>query len=137
MEKRPTNVRVLLSGPVSPSEDQSKVLAAAKNVLGDCQFRVELKPDNVEITSDSVKCLQKLHDQLRDRRVRDAARRLLIRAREGNKFSLMLNRQAAFSGTLSLCGNAEESPLGPLYLAMESDQSDLLLDWLTAYHDSE
>lgn len=136
MESKPTSVRILLRASVSPSEDASKVLLAAKNVIGDCQHKEEVSEGEVALSSENVKCLQKLHDQLRDRRVRDAARRLLLRRREENRLTLMLNRQAAFTGTIALCGNEDESPLGPIFLVMDSDQTDQLIEWLTSHQDS-
>jgi predicted RNA binding protein with dsRBD fold (UPF0201 family) len=136
LENKPISVRILLRASVSPSEDASKVLLAATNVLGDCQHKEEISEELVALSSESLKCLQKLHDQLRDRRVRDAARRLLLRRREDNRVTLMLNRQAALKGTIVLCGNEDESPLGPIFMVMDSDQTDQLIEWLTSHQDS-
>ena len=122
-----------LRASVSPSEDPQKVLAAMLKVLGDCEFSVEEGESSIRLRSGSSRCLQKLHDQLRDRHVRDAARRLMLRLLEGNTLRLMLNRQAAAAGVLALCTTATESPLGPLKMEIESDEPQQLIDWLTAY----
>jgi len=124
---------VELRASVSPSEDPQKVLAAMLKVLGDCEFSVEEGESSIRLRSGSSRCLQKLHDQLRDRHVRDAARRLMLRLLEGNTLRLMLNRQAAAAGVLALCTTATESPLGPLKMEIESDEPQQLIDWLTAY----
>ncbi len=104
-----------------------------RQVLGDCDYTVEEGETSVILSSSSTRCLQKLHDQLRDRHVRDAARRLMLRLLEGDTLSLMLNRQAATAGVLALCTTATESPLGPLRLEIQSDAPQKLVDWLTAY----
>lgn len=122
-----------LRATVSASEDRAKVLGAMLNVLGECECSVDERPDRVTIHSDSSRCLQKLHDQLRDRHVRDAARRLMLASLEGNVLPLRLNRQAAAAGVLALCTNAIESPLGPINMEIETDAPQGLIDWLTAH----
>jgi len=104
-----------------------------RQVLGDCDYTVDEGERSIRLISSSPRCLQKLHDQLRDRHVRDAARRLMLRLLEGDTLNLMLNRQAAAAGVLALCTTATESPLGPLRLEIESDAPQKLIDWLTAY----
>jgi predicted RNA binding protein with dsRBD fold (UPF0201 family) len=46
---------------------------------------------------------------------------------------LLLNRQAAFAGVISLCTTQMESPLGPITMEIESEKPDALIDWLTAH----
>ena len=104
-----------------------------REVLGSCEYTVDEGPTSIRIRSASSRCLQKLHDQLRDRHVRDAARRLMLASLEGDVLPLKLNRQAAAVGVLALCSNAVESPLGPLNLEIEADAPEKLIDWLTAY----
>ena len=104
-----------------------------RQVLGDCNYSVEEHATSVMFRSDSYRCLFKLHDQLRDRHVRDAARRLMLASLEGNVLPLKINRQAAASGVLALCSNAVESPLGPINLRIETQSPEQLIDWFTSY----
>ena len=87
----------------------------------------------MRIFTDDPKALLRIRDQLRDRHVRSAARRRLLLNREDDSTSLMLNRQAATAGVLVVCGSPEESPLGPIYLTIESKRLDDVIDWLTSY----
>ncbi len=132
-ESGPPESRLELRATVSPSEDPRKVLAAMRQVLGDCDYAVYEGPTSIRLHSTSSHCLQRLHDQLRDRHVRDAARRLMLASLEGRVFLLKLNRQAAAAGVLALCSNAVESPLGPINLEIATDDPQQLLDWLTAH----
>lgn len=132
-ESAPVDVRVELRATVAPSEDPKKVLAAMRAVLGDCQCSVEEGPASITLLCGSRQCLRRLRDQLRDRHVRDAARRLMLASLEGNRLPLKLNRQAAAAGVLALCSNALQSPLGPLNLAIETGEPMRLIDWLTAH----
>jgi uncharacterized protein len=126
-------VEILLTAAVSPSESREKVMQAAKNILGGCLYETEEAGETIILTSRDPTCLKTVHDQLRDRHVRDAARRLLLRNREQETTSLILNRQAAYVGIVALCGAAAESPLGPLVLEMRSSRVEELIDWLTAH----
>ncbi len=127
------DVEVELRATVSPSEDPSKVLAAMRNVFGECDYAVEQGPDSIRLRSTSSRCLQKLHDQLRDRRVRGAARKRFLLGRSGDSTTVMMNRQAAAAGVVALCDSEEESPLGPLNLTIASDDLDAVIQWLTDF----
>jgi len=118
---------------VSPSEDPEKVERAVLNVVGDSPGEVKRSGSMVRFTSQDAGSLICLRDQLRDRRVRAVARRLLTDARQGRLTELMINRQAAAAGVVVLCGGQDESPLGPIFLRIESAQLDELIGWLTAY----
>lgn len=126
-------LRIKAEASVAPSEEPAKVRAALASIFGECRLSVEENPRRVTVASEDGKCLTKLHDQLRDRRVRAAARRLLLARREGDSVTLMFNRQAAHAGVLAMCGSEEESPLGPIYLTIESEEVDRVIEWLTAY----
>lgn len=103
------------------------------NVLGDSAYSFEEGKRSLRAASVDPRSIRRLHDQLRDRRVRGAARRLFASGREGDRATVMLNRQAAFSGVLVMCSSEAESPLGPLYLTIESKDMDAVVQWLTAY----
>ena len=127
-------MRLELRAGVSPSEDAEKVLRAMKNVIGDCEYQTSKEGDStLLLASTSRRCLEKIRYQLRDRRVRGAARRLLLTRSEGESVSIMLNRQAAFQGVIALCSREDESPLGPVFLKLESDHLGTLTDWLTGH----
>ena len=126
-------VAVTLTATISPSEDPSKVLSAARNVLGDCDYQVEEGRSGIILRSRGRACLQRIHDQFRDRHVRAAANRLMLRSQEGHKVTVFLNRQAAAAGIVVLCTTPDESPLGPLVLEIESSRPEALIEWLTAY----
>jgi predicted RNA binding protein with dsRBD fold (UPF0201 family) len=125
--------KLILEASVSPSEDPEKVGDAMKNVLGGYGQSPKLSGTSLRLVSDSEKSLVHIKDVLRDRHVRSAARKQLLLTSSGHTASLMLNRQAAASGVIAICGSAEESPLGPIYLAIESGKLEAAVDWLTAY----
>ena len=125
--------RVTLEATVSPSEDPRKVLAAMMSVLGEVDHSVEETARLIRVESSAGGSLDRLHDQLRDRQVRGAARKRFLAGRRGRSTTVMINRQAATAGVIALCDNEAESPLGPVYLVVESENLDELIRWLTDY----
>lgn len=131
------SLRIVLRAELSPSEDGAKVLQAMRNVFGDCSYQVEEREGVVVLRSSGLGCLQRMRDQFRDRHVRDAARRLLLKSIDGNRMRVLFNRQAAFVGVIAVVSAAEESPIGPLVLEVDCERPEELLDWLTLYRASE
>jgi len=125
--------KLALEATVSPSEDPAKVLQAMKNVVGEAQCDIFTDSHSARLVTYDPSALTRMRDQLRDRHVRSAARKQMLLKNSGRSTSLMLNRQAAAAGVVALCGSPEESPLGPIYVILESEDIDALTDWLTAY----
>ncbi|HUI85852.1 MAG TPA: RNA-binding domain-containing protein [Nitrososphaerales archaeon] len=128
-------VQASLRATVAPSEDPEKVRKAIENIVGPSSSSFEVDESRVRAWSKDRESLRVLRDQLRDRHVRAAARRLLIANRNRDSTQVMLNRQAAFHGVVALCGSEAESSLGPIYLEINSRELDAMIDWLTAYQD--
>ena len=95
--------------------------------------RVVQRGGSIRLELRGMGALHRLQEQLRDRRVRAAARRVLVRERKIETVTFMLNRQALTAGVLVVCGAPEESPLGPVYVTIESKELDKVIDWLTTY----
>ena len=125
--------KLALEATVSPSENPAKVLQAMKNVVGEARCDVATDSRSARLMTVDPRALISIRDQLRDRHVRSAARKQMLLKNSGRSTSLMLNRQAAAAGVVALCGTPEESPLGPIYLTLESEEIGALMDWLTAY----
>lgn len=127
------SVRVTMEATVAPSEDPKKVLDAMKNILVENAVLIDHDSGMVKLISDKASSLSAIRNQLRDRHIRGAARKLFLSELKGDSTSLMLNRQAATAGVAALCSVADESPLGPIYMIIRSNQITTVVDWLTAY----
>ena len=127
------SARIILEATISPSEDPTKVARSLGSVVGKGAEEVLVTPASARLTTVDPGSLTRIRDQLRDRHVRAAARRQMLSNVRGHSTTLMLNRQAATLGVFSVCGTPEESPLGPIYLTIESATLDVVIDWLAAY----
>ncbi|QQG48795.1 MAG: hypothetical protein HY247_00265 [archaeon] len=124
--------RVTVGAPLKPSEDPEKVLRALQNVLGE-GGEFHIGKSEVRMDVGDLSALEKIHDQLRDRHVRAAGRRILLRSIDRGTATILLNKQAAVAGVVALCGNEEESPLGAIRIRISSPKIEEIVDWLTAY----
>ena len=127
------NALVSIAASVSPTEDPHRVMGAILQALGDVPHSVRSEGSRISVESSAPGNLDRLHDQLRDRRVRATARRRLLAGRSGRRTTVMLNRQAASVGVLVLCDDEKESPLGPIFLTIRSDDLDGVIQWLTEF----
>jgi predicted RNA binding protein with dsRBD fold (UPF0201 family) len=108
-------------------------MSALQKIVGEAESRTSLSGESATLVTRDPKALLWIRSQIRDRHIRTSARRQLIVNRTGRTTTLMLNRQAAAEGVVALCGAPEESPLGPIFLNVESDSLERLIEWISAY----
>lgn len=130
------SLRVILETEIYPTEDERKVIQAMKSIV---PFNEEI--DEVEIVHEgSTKLLRvrkeghdsllKLRNSLRNNRVLDTARSLLLSKKGGIK-PLRFHKQAATLGRVSLVDDEEFSPLGAIVLKIDYEgDPEVLADWL-------
>jgi hypothetical protein len=124
-------LKMRIEAEVNPSEDPEKVKNAISNVFGrEAISNSEVGRGKVVYLTDSYKGLTKVYEQVRHKRTMAVLRRLLTKNREEGGTWFYLNKQAAFVGKVVLCEEAQESPLGPIKVSIETDDVDGLIEWL-------
>ena len=115
--------------PINPSEDVQKIETAISNVLPD----IEISKNNTQIIGNSkkIESLSRIFEIIHNRRIKNAYRRILNQNLSENSTWFYLNRQAAYVGTIALCNDKDESPLGPIEVLLISGQIEQIIDWLT------
>lgn len=119
---------------IYPSEDLNKVIKAIKNVIdvpevvhGDGIVRAK-----AIVGMDSLSNMKR---QIRSRQVMDTFRRIMLEneSKDGYSTWLYLNKQAAYAGSIVVCEDADESPLGPIRLVIKGRGMKVrkVIDWLT------
>jgi predicted RNA binding protein with dsRBD fold (UPF0201 family) len=127
-----SQVDIFAEAQVKNSESKEKVAEAVSNLFSkNGELRIE--SDRIQFVSQDIESLRFLKDQFRDRRVRSAARRLLLsnRGKGSDETTLLLNKQAATVSIAALCDDPGESPLGPIVLRIRSKDLDAVVNWLT------
>ncbi|MCS6767978.1 MAG: hypothetical protein NZ517_04475 [Candidatus Nitrosocaldus sp.] len=118
---------------VYPSEDPSKVIKAIKNVIDGIEPVHE--DDTVRARASGIHALSTMKRQIQSRQVMNTFRRIMLEneSEDGYATWLYLNKQAAYAGSVVVCEDAGESPLGPIRVTIRSRGVRIrkIIDWLT------
>lgn len=96
-----------MRAPVQPTESAAKVMAAVRNLFPGA--RLEATAWGVEGEAGDLATFARL---VRDQRIPDTARGVLLRAQDGSRASVSLSKQAAAAGRLNFA--TREGPLGDI-----------------------
>lgn len=120
--------KIEILSSINPSEDPKKVETAILNIFPDAK----IKTNDFSITSNSkdLHLLERIYDVIHSNRSQKIYQRQLEKNLDNDSTWFYLNKQAAFIGTVALCEEAEESPLGPIKVVMISSNIDKIIDWL-------
>jgi uncharacterized protein len=122
-------IELKVEAPVNPSEDPQKVIDAITNVVERCspEFRYGSR---VVGRATGAEPLSILYEQVRSRSAMGVLRRMLLDNRAGDSTWFLLNKQAATAGIAAVIEEEQESPLGPIRVAISCEELDALVDWL-------
>ena len=125
------NIRCKILGYCSilPSEDPKKVQMAIENILPDSEIQIE--NDSAKIISKDLDSLKRIFETIHSRKTQRTYLRHMKRNLNDTSTWFYLNKQAAFANNVALCDDADESPLGPIKLILESNQIERIIEWLT------
>jgi len=125
-------VTVYVEAEINPTESEDKVKTAVNNVLDNASITIKpsIKGSTLTAQAKGQVSLFKLRNLLHNDRIRDAARRLLFKSIRGNTITFCLNKQVAFAGHVSFSEETAESPLGPIRVTIETDNTEQLIEWL-------
>jgi predicted RNA binding protein with dsRBD fold (UPF0201 family) len=131
------DIDIVAEAQVKKTESKQKVANAISNLFPE-GGELRLEDDRVVFISSNLESLKHLKDQFRDRRVRSAARRLLLSNQEEGSLQsyLLLNKQAATAGIGSLCDDPRESAFGPIVLRVKSSDLTGVIEWMTYGYDN-
>lgn len=114
------------------TESEEKVRTAVANLFAGLPIVVN-SSHNGSVLEAKVKgqeALIKFRNLLRNDRIRDAARRVLLTSTKNGAVVFCLNKQVAFAGHISFSEEIAESPLGPIKVTIKCDDPEKLVDWL-------
>ena len=113
--------RVTIRTPVHPTESVAKVKVAILNLFPEVTLAEE--GDMLVGEGDNLEHLREL---VRNQKIRDTARGILLRSRSANVLRFTLAKQSAYIGRVNLGGVT--GPLGDLEVTVEDADLDALID---------
>jgi predicted RNA binding protein with dsRBD fold (UPF0201 family) len=120
------NCEIYAKADVNPTEDVDKVIKAIANVIE--YDEIEMEEDYV-CASGNIETIRDLRDELRERKIRGAARKIMLKGISANKIYFNLSKQAAFVGILNLVDDSL-CPLGEIEVKIKTDDPENLIDWI-------
>ncbi len=120
--------KIEITSSINPSEDPKKIETAILNIFPNAKIKI----DNFSIVSYSkdLNLLEKIYEVIHSNQSQKIYQRQLEKNLEDDSTWFYLNKQAALVGTVALCEEADESPLGPIKVVLTSSNIDSILDWL-------
>ena len=115
---------------VNPSEDPQKVERAVSNVLSNME--IYIKDNSLTATSTTLESLLHIHEKIHSRNTQKVYGRNLKRNLVDDSTWFYLNKQAALVDVIILCENADESPLGPIKIILQSKYIENIIEWLVS-----
>jgi predicted RNA binding protein with dsRBD fold (UPF0201 family) len=127
------NCKVKVRARVNPTEELEKVIRAISNIFD--YEELEIGDGYVEVTGDKNSVL-KLKDELKNRKIRDTANKILTKGIENNKISFSLGKQAALVSVPNFV-DSQMSALGELDVEIEADNPEVFIAWITHKEEDE
>ena len=124
------NCKIDVYCTINPAEDQTKVEQAISNILPDIE--IQINDDSLKATSQNLETLSNIFEVIHSHKIQRIYRRFLNNNLRDDSTWFYLNKQAAFSNTIALCDEAEESPLGPIKIVLTSKNIEDIIDWLVS-----
>jgi len=121
-------VKLYISARVNPSEDPEKVKKAIINLTDPKdEIKVEMMQDIIKVEAGEP-TLKKLLQAIKDKDMTYLMLRLLNENKKGDRFFLMLNKQAAFISRVVMCDDPQESPLGPITIELDNESIKYIIN---------
>lgn len=127
------NCEVMVRAKVNPTEELDKVIEAISNIFD--YEELEIGEGYVEVTGDEG-CVLKLKEELKNRKIRDTANKILSKGIENNKISFSLSKQAALVSVPNFV-DSQMSALGELDVEIKTDHPEIFIAWITQKEDEE
>ena len=123
------NCKIEIVCPVNLSEDPDKVIQAISNIFPHSTIKNE--NFSIKAQSNELRSLEKIYESITSTQSQKSYTRNLENNLDENSTWFFLNKQAAFVDQVAICDEAEESPLGPIKVILNSSNIDGIIDWIS------
>ncbi len=120
------NCKLYAKTKLNPTEDIDKVVKALKNLFD--YDDIEIGEDYI-LVSGEKESIADLRKDLRERKIRGAARKMMLKGIGMNKICFKLSKQAALTGVPNFVED-DLSSLGEIEVEIETDDTHKFIDWI-------
>jgi len=113
---------------VNPSESIKKIEKAISNIF---PYSI-INNNNFSISAQSkeLKSFEKIFQFIHNNKLQKSYLHSLEDNLQDDTTWFYLNKQAAFVEQIAICGESDESPLGPIKVTLTSSNIDAIIDWI-------
>tara|TARA_B100001013_G_scaffold324650_1_gene236262 strand:- start:108 stop:509 length:402 start_codon:yes stop_codon:yes gene_type:complete len=126
MEKLQDNINITIKTELNKTEDKNDLINAMTNIV---DINYDVKDKEIIGKSTDYKKLINLYNRLRNKQTTHIARKVLLRNSEKDMTYILFNKQAAVIDSIVICENSKESPLGPIYMKIKTENILEFIDW--------
>ena len=126
MEELQDNIKITIKTELNKTEDKNDLIYAMTNIV---DIDYDVKNKEIIGKSTNYKKLINLHDRLRNKQTTHIARKVLMRNSEKDMTYILFNKQAAAIDSIVICENSKESPLGPIFMKIKTENILEFIDW--------
>ncbi len=117
-----------------PTEVSEKLHSILQNLFDIDEAEIKSfkknEEDYLSAEMEGIKGIQKLFNGLRKQRIVQSARKILFGRMDTDFVSFLLNKQALLMEKFHFCHSPDESPMGPVWVQIYSDNIERLLEYL-------
>ena len=123
-------LKIIIEAQINPSENIDKVKTSILNLIR--YVELDFLINNKMLTTSTIdeKSLYFIYEQIRARRIVAVIRKFLLKNMNQHSTFLYFNKQVAFVGSVNVCEEESQSPLGPIKLNIQSSYLKEFIDWL-------
>ncbi|MHA1340309.1 MAG: RNA-binding domain-containing protein [Promethearchaeota archaeon] len=117
-----------------PTENQNKLFNIIQNIIDVKEENIKIKKNGkfpkIYAVAEGKNGIEKLYEGFRKQKTVQSARSQLFNRINGNSVEFMIHKQAAFMKKFHFCHSEDESPMGPVWIRIESNNIEKLLNYL-------
>jgi predicted RNA binding protein with dsRBD fold (UPF0201 family) len=130
-------IQIVARMPIFPTEDEKCLINSLQSLFPDMKIEIN---DEKKILVGNGASIENFSELLKRHRIRDTARKIMLRGIHGDQTKFNLNKQAAVVGKINFVGVREPQVLGEISITITSTNIHELIDEIaesTLYENNE
>ena len=124
-------IEIKIKTTLNKTEDVKIIISAIENIV---KVNCEISKDGVNGSTDDFNKLKNLYEIFRNKQTAHIARKVLLSNSKNNVSKILFNKQTAAINSIVICEKANESPLGPIVMEINTENIEEFIDWFVPRH---